>query len=223
MRPFIAAFLCLAALAAPATRRRGGARRGLREVPPRGGRGRPAPRWPQYAPAAQRTELLSMSAAQKSAMVKMLAATMPRAFTLRNKTVNPDGKSARLLVSGPGESRPGEKPETLYGTVRMVMEGGDWKVGDVRVDQRAAGGARRGARGNAWRQAPSGAARGAGEAGDARARRRRAGGLHLRPARAQARHGQGALRLQAGDDRGRHRELQVTSSDVIPAKAGIQN
>ena len=85
----------------------------------------------QHAQAAQRAELLSMSEAQKNATVKMLAATMPRAYALRNKTVAPDGKSARLLVSGPGEMREGEKPEVLYGTVRMVMEGGNWKVGET--------------------------------------------------------------------------------------------
>lgn len=85
----------------------------------------------QYVQAAQRAELLSMSAAQKNATVKMLAATMPRAFALRNKTVAPDGKSARLLVSGPGEVHEGEKPEILYGAVRMVMEGGNWKVGET--------------------------------------------------------------------------------------------
>ena len=54
-----------------------------------------------------------------------------RAYALRNKSVTPDGKSARLLVSGPGELQEGDKPETIYGTVRMVMEGGAWKVGDT--------------------------------------------------------------------------------------------
>jgi hypothetical protein len=85
----------------------------------------------QHAQAAQRAELLAMSAAQKSAMVKMLAATMPRAFSLSNKTVSRDGKSARLLVSGPDAAQEGEKPEMLYGTIRMVMEGANWKVGET--------------------------------------------------------------------------------------------
>jgi hypothetical protein len=94
----------------------------------------------QYAQAAQRAELLAMSAAQKSAMVKMLAVTMPRAYAVRNKSVAPDGKSARLVVSGPGEGQPGEKPEMLYGTVRMTVEGGEWKVGETQWTNNAPAG-----------------------------------------------------------------------------------
>jgi hypothetical protein len=53
---------------------------------------------------------------------------MPRAFVIRNKTLAPDGKSARLLVSGPGGSTLDARPETLYGTVSMLNERGEWKV-----------------------------------------------------------------------------------------------
>jgi hypothetical protein len=171
MRPFIAAFLFLAALAAPAT--------GAAEEPDaiyakyhRAAAAGDLPEMAQYAPAAQRTEILSMSAAQKSAMVKMLAATFPRAFTLRNKAVNPDGKSARLLVSGPGESQPGEKPETLYGTVRMLSEGGDWKVADVQWTNQAPAGL---ASAPAQRPAP-GASKGAAAAPAKQAMPARGGG-----------------------------------------------
>lgn len=130
MRAFIAAFLCLAAMATPPA--------GAAEEPDavygkyhRAAAAGNLAEMAQYAQAAQRAELLAMSAAQKAAMVKMLAATMPRGYALRNKSVTPDGKSARLLVSGPGETQEGDKAETLYGTVRMVMEGGAWKVGDT--------------------------------------------------------------------------------------------
>ncbi|MEK6243136.1 MAG: hypothetical protein AABM33_01430 [Pseudomonadota bacterium] len=82
----------------------------------------------KYGPDARRAELATMSAAQKDANVKMLAAMMPRAFTLRSKLVNPDGRSARLIVSGQGESIVEGKPETLYGMIRMVMARGEWKV-----------------------------------------------------------------------------------------------
>lgn len=137
MRPFIAAFLSLAALtaltvltalAAPpaaaadqpdavyARYHRAAVTRDLAEML-------------QYASAAQRAELSGMSAAQKDAAMKMLEAAMPRAFVLRNKTVAPDGKRARLLVSGPGGSVLDDKPETLYGTITMVNEQGEWKVG----------------------------------------------------------------------------------------------
>jgi hypothetical protein len=85
----------------------------------------------RYATEAQRREVAAMSAAQKAAQLKMMSTLMPRAFLLKNKTFNPDGQRARLLVSGPGPLQAGEKPETLYGTINMVMQGGDWKVADV--------------------------------------------------------------------------------------------
>jgi len=128
MRPFIAAFLSLTALAAApalaadepdavyAKYHRAAVTRDLNEML-------------QYASAAQRQELSGFSAAQKDAAMKMLEATMPRAFVLKNKTVAPDGKRARLLVNGPGGSVLDAKLETLYGTVTMVKEQGEWKVG----------------------------------------------------------------------------------------------
>ena len=85
----------------------------------------------RHAPDAQRAELAGMSQAQKDAAVKMVAAMLPRAFLLRNKSVTPDGKAARLLVEGPGQIVIGDKPEMLYGTIRLVMERGEWKVAET--------------------------------------------------------------------------------------------
>ena len=85
----------------------------------------------RYATDAQRNEIAAMSPAQKAAQIKMLSALMPRAYELRSKSVNPGGQGARLIVSGQGPALVGGKPETLYGTIRMVMQGGDWKVGEV--------------------------------------------------------------------------------------------
>jgi hypothetical protein len=82
----------------------------------------------RYAPPAQRAELSTMSAAQKEATVKMMAALLPRAYLLHTKTVNPNGQAARLIVSGASDFNPGDKPETLYGTIRMEIQGGEWKV-----------------------------------------------------------------------------------------------
>jgi hypothetical protein len=82
----------------------------------------------RYAPAARRAELQAMSPAQKEASVKMMQMMLPRGFTLLNKTLAPDGKTARLVVSGPGESLPGGKPEMMYGRISMVIEQGEWKV-----------------------------------------------------------------------------------------------
>jgi len=84
-----------------------------------------------YASAQQRREINGLSPAQRDAEVKMLAASMPRAFVLKSKAVAPDGASARLLLSGPGGSVLDDTSETLYGSVRMVLERGEWKVAET--------------------------------------------------------------------------------------------
>ncbi len=81
------------------------------------------------APEARRAEMARMSQAQKDASMKMISSMMPRAFLLRDKTVSADGKAARLVVSGPGEAADGG--QTMYGTARMLVEKGEWKVSEV--------------------------------------------------------------------------------------------
>jgi len=127
MRPFIATFLFLTTLAVPPARaadepdaaytkyHRAAVTRNVNEMM-------------RYASATQRAELSAMSPAQKDAAVKMVAAMLPVAFQLHNKIVAPDGKTARLQMSGTGPALVGGKPETMYGNVGMVNEGGDWKV-----------------------------------------------------------------------------------------------
>ena len=85
----------------------------------------------RYAPDAQRAEIAGMSQAQKDAAVKLAAASMPRAFLLRSKSVEPGGQGARLAVSGPGAAILGDRPEMLYGSIRMVMVRGEWKVSEA--------------------------------------------------------------------------------------------
>lgn len=86
----------------------------------------------RYAPAARRAEVAVMSAAQKDAQMKMLSMLMPKAFTLVNKRIAPGGQSARLIVTGPGETViAGGAKEPMYGRVRMVQEGGEWKVDEI--------------------------------------------------------------------------------------------
>jgi hypothetical protein len=85
----------------------------------------------RHKPAAQRAEIAAMSAAQKAATAKMTGVGLPRAFLLQNKTLTKGGQGALLLVSGPGEIGAGGKPEMLYGSIRMVMEGGEWKVDEM--------------------------------------------------------------------------------------------
>jgi hypothetical protein len=81
----------------------------------------------KYLPAAQRGDLGRMSGAQKEAQAKMLAATMPRAFLVKLRQPGKAGELT-LIVSGPGDAPEGEKPPTLYGTIRLAQEGAEWKV-----------------------------------------------------------------------------------------------
>lgn len=85
----------------------------------------------RYLPAQQRNQVAAMSEAQKDAETKMLAATMPRAFTVKQKVVNPDGRGARLIVSGPEGTVLGARPTMLYGMIRMEKEQGEWKVSET--------------------------------------------------------------------------------------------
>jgi hypothetical protein len=80
----------------------------------------------QHADASQRARFARMKPEQKPAALKLQAAMMARQWQLRDKTLSPDGKAARLVVSGPGEG-PGA-PQVLYGVARMTLEGGNWKV-----------------------------------------------------------------------------------------------
>jgi hypothetical protein len=86
----------------------------------------------RHAPAARRAEVAAMSAAQKDAQIKMLSMLMPKAFTLVAKRFAPGGRNARLIVTGPGETViAGGAREPMYGRVRMVQEGGEWKVDEI--------------------------------------------------------------------------------------------
>lgn len=80
----------------------------------------------KYGPAARRAEMQGLSAAHKEAALKMVQFMMPRAFTLERKTVNPSGRGT-LIVSGPWEGG-SRNMDTMYGTIRMLIENGEWKV-----------------------------------------------------------------------------------------------
>ncbi|HTP62688.1 MAG TPA: hypothetical protein VMJ14_11460 [Burkholderiales bacterium] len=125
MKPFLAALLLLAALpvhadepeAVYAKYHRAAASGDLNEMM-------------RYIPEAQRAEMVRMSAAERDAAAKMAVATAPRAFVLRNKSVAQNGKTAHLVVSGDSATPGRDASETLYGSIRLVLEGTEWKVAD---------------------------------------------------------------------------------------------
>jgi hypothetical protein len=79
----------------------------------------------KYGPAKRRAEMEGLSDAHKDAALKMSQLNMPRAYVLQRKTVAPNGR-ATLIVSGPLESA--GRMDTTYGTIKMLMENGEWKV-----------------------------------------------------------------------------------------------
>lgn len=81
------------------------------------------------SPARLRAEMRSASASTKDAALKMAQYLMPRAFTVQRKTMLPNGRAV-LIVSGPWADE-GRVLETMYGTVRMVIEDGNWKVDEL--------------------------------------------------------------------------------------------
>jgi hypothetical protein len=83
----------------------------------------------RYGPAQRRAEMQGLSAAHKEAALKMAQFMMPRAFTLERKAVHARGRTT-LIVSGPWEGGR-NKMETMYGTVNMLVETGEWKVDEV--------------------------------------------------------------------------------------------
>jgi hypothetical protein len=85
----------------------------------------------KYGPAQRRAEILGLSASSKEAALRMAQFMMPRAFALNWKTVQANGRAATLIVSGPWADEGTTKLETMYGTVRMLLENGEWKVDEA--------------------------------------------------------------------------------------------
>jgi hypothetical protein len=85
----------------------------------------------QNSPDAHRSQMAGLSPDQKAGWLQSMAARVPGTYTLRAKSVNPDGQGASLYLSGPGKVLVGGKPETLYGTAQMVQQRGEWKVAGI--------------------------------------------------------------------------------------------
>ena len=78
----------------------------------------------QYTTAAKRAELKAMPG--REATLKMQAGLMPKQYTVNSRTLNPDGKTARLIASGMGEMN--GTFNMMYGTVNFLREDGKWLV-----------------------------------------------------------------------------------------------
>ena len=84
----------------------------------------------RHGPAARRAEIQGMSESSRNAALKMAQFMMPRAFTMERKVMSANGRAATLIVSGPGGGGAG-KLETIYGSAKLLLENGAWKVDEV--------------------------------------------------------------------------------------------
>jgi len=84
----------------------------------------------KYGLARRRAEMQGASGPTREAALKLVQFMMPRAFKLENKAVNVKSGRATLTVSGPFEGGRHDM-DTVYGTVKMVVENGEWKVDEA--------------------------------------------------------------------------------------------
>lgn len=86
----------------------------------------------KYGTAEKAGDMAWMPAWLHQAILRFLAKVIPKTYTVAGKTLTPDSNGATLRLTATTESRPGEKPETVNGTVKLVKEKGEWKVDEVK-------------------------------------------------------------------------------------------
>lgn len=82
--------------------------------------------------SARRAQVAALPEARRQYELASAGAAVPLAYTLQAKSVSRDGQSARLVLAAAGDAFAEAKPEPMYGSVRMVLEGGAWKVAEAR-------------------------------------------------------------------------------------------
>ncbi len=83
----------------------------------------------KLSPASIRAEMESLPAEQKQGVVALMGKLLPRTYKVLGIVPGADAGAGTLYVSGMGASLMGEEPAQQYGTIDMVMEDGNWKVG----------------------------------------------------------------------------------------------
>ena len=75
----------------------------------------------RYGTAAGAAQLAAMPAAQRSAMLKLTAAMLPKSYSITGRQISADGNQATLRAVSNGDPQ-------AAGTITLVKEGGAWKV-----------------------------------------------------------------------------------------------
>ena len=85
----------------------------------------------RYTTDSHRAEMSAMSPEQRAASFKLINTLMPAKYAVRAKSVYPESGIARLYIAGEARATIDSKPGMLYGVVRLVVQRGEWKVGNV--------------------------------------------------------------------------------------------
>ena len=84
----------------------------------------------QLSPASIRAEMAAYPPEQnKEGLAMMTELLLPKTFSVLGFEPGADANATTLYASGMGHSLMSDEPEKHYGTISMVKEGGDWKVG----------------------------------------------------------------------------------------------
>ena len=84
----------------------------------------------RYGLERRRVDVKGMPASSKEAALKLARSMVPAGYTLQRKTVQDNGR-ATLVVTG-GWAAEGQPPQTVYATVRLLLENGEWKLDEAR-------------------------------------------------------------------------------------------
>lgn len=90
--------------------------------------------------AAGGAEIDRMPPAQAKAILEFMRKLMPKDYSITGKDINPNGVSATLRATAKAADVPGGGAGAVRGTIRMLKEGGAWKVEQSNWEAAQAGG-----------------------------------------------------------------------------------
>lgn len=82
----------------------------------------------KYGTPGGGAEIAKMPADQRKAILEMMKKLIPQNYRITGKEISPDGNRATLRATGTGASLFGGKPEMQYSSIRLLKQGGKWKV-----------------------------------------------------------------------------------------------
>ena len=88
----------------------------------------------KYGTATGGAEMAKLPPDQRKAMLDMIKKLVPSSYTITGKEGSPDGNRMVLRATGTGMGLLSGKPETQYGMITLLKQGGEWKVDESKWD-----------------------------------------------------------------------------------------